>query len=304
MTTYRVHGLLIASQIPLPELAAHAMSAASRPDAVIELGEVPASLDGGIETVDGVIVAGDALLIEIEDVGRFLVEDARLITIAPEPGASDAVVRAFLYGAGLSMLLQQLALMPVHASGAVIGDAARLFLGPSGQGKSTLAAALSRRGRRLIADDKVVIRAGPSRPTVWPGVPTLSLSTASAVACARDEAERVIAEEEFGKHLYLVPDQFAARPAPVAAIYVLDWAEPGAGAPELSRLAPFEALVELRQNLNHGSLVAPLGLEADFAAWAEDIIAAVPLYRLRRPRDLPSLDAVVDVVLAHEPGND
>lgn len=296
MTIYRVHGLNIASELDLPELVATARPGA-RPDARIVLDNVAAEMDGGQTTEDGFVMAGESILIDVDGIARFLVEDGQRITIGRAPDAAPDAVRAFLYGAAFSVLLQQLALMPLHASAVVVDGEAIAFLGASGHGKSTLAAAFAKRGHPALADDKMVVRMSGGRLSVAPSPPLLTLDPAAAVAHGHGAERRVSSARRFGKHSYLLPEYYTDKTAPLAAIHVLDWS-PVDASPKLTRLSPFESLLELRSNMNAGLLVEPLGQETDFIAWAEDIIAAVPVYRLTRPRNLGAIDAVVDAVIA------
>src|SRR6185436_17962029 len=71
-------------------------------------------------------------------------------------------------------VLQQRGLLPLHASALLLGAGAIALLGPSRAGKSTLAAALARRGHPVLADDVVPVSPEPT-PTVMGGSSVLQV---------------------------------------------------------------------------------------------------------------------------------
>jgi serine kinase of HPr protein (carbohydrate metabolism regulator) len=73
------------------------------------------------------------------------VKCGRSIVVQPNPEASRVEIETFLMGTIAGILLHQRGIMPLHGSCVEINDAAIALTGPSGRGKSTLAAALARR---------------------------------------------------------------------------------------------------------------------------------------------------------------
>ena len=88
----------------------------------------------------------------IYDVDR---EGREVIVETGDPAAAE--VRVFLLTAVLSALCLKRQLFPLHASAAVVDGGAVAFVGSSGVGKSTIAAALMRQGHMVLADDLTVI---------------------------------------------------------------------------------------------------------------------------------------------------
>ncbi len=130
-------GLDIQSVIPLPGC----VEAEGTPDVSIRFGEVPDSLPNA-STIRACTQArpGQFLLI-VDRVAKYLVENGDIITIQPAPGATEDEIRLFLMGSAWSALLLQRGLLPLHGSAVQVNDKAYVLAGPSGNGKSTLAAA-------------------------------------------------------------------------------------------------------------------------------------------------------------------
>jgi len=204
-------------------------------------------------------------------------------------------MRVFLYGAAFSALLQQRRLMPIHASVVVIGDCAVAFCGGTGRGKSTLAAAFAARGYAVLSDDKIVLRRSPAGLFAFPTPPVLSLYPEAAQATEQATANRVSERKKFGKHCYLVPDAYFCEPALLTHIFFAKWEEDGF---DIVPLSPFRGLTELRQNLNVGTLIGPLGYEPDFMRWTQDIMKYCHLFQLCRRKDFAQMGAAVDRIIA------
>jgi len=294
---YNLHGLILASTLELPELIGQQVDHDSEPDATIEVGDVPTEISNAELSEEGFLIGSNEILIPIDGVARYLAQGGRRIIIHPLAGASHELVRLFLYGAALSAFLLQRGLTPLHASAVVIADRAVAFAGPRGHGKSTLAASLIARGYAVLSDDKITVQPRPTGIFALPGPPILSLFPSAARATGQSRKNRVSDLKKFGKYSYLVPQPYMSTSARLTHVFFMDWAEHPCVT--ISQLAPFEGLVQLRQNLNLGSMVGPLGLEQDFIRWARAMIGEVQLLSLIRPRDLARMDEVLDQIVAY-----
>src|SRR5436190_17257795 len=134
--------------------------------------------------------AEDAIVLEWRAVGRFTIRPDHSVKVEPARDAAAALVREFLRGPVAAVRLRQRGLLVLHGSAVTLNGRAVVFCGASGWGKSTLAAALHRRGHPLLADDFAAIRIGarggatlraaPPFLKLWPdSARTLGLSTAA-----------------------------------------------------------------------------------------------------------------------------
>lgn len=178
---YSLFGLLIRSDIELPELIAG--DPAATPDAVITIASVPppAGTDRGPLVVDG------AAVLVIEGVARYAVRDGRDLRVEPAPGADERDIRLYLLGSAMGLLLHQRGLLPLHANAIELHGGAVLFAGASGGGKSTLASWFHDRGVAVIADDVCVVHFDAAgAPVVSPGVQRLRLWRDALEEAGRD----------------------------------------------------------------------------------------------------------------------
>ena len=90
--------------------------------------------------------------------------------------------REILAGPALVLALALRGTWCLHASAAIFKESLILFLGESGQGKSTLAAYLAtakNSGWRLVADDILPVTMAPNGVIAWPRFPQLKLPSQS-----------------------------------------------------------------------------------------------------------------------------
>lgn len=173
---YRLHGLLVRSALPL--------SGFVRPDGQHDVDvrwtpwkSVPAEPPPG-RLVAAAVASGRLLYAAAEEGGRWtlrvggicdFVIDGSLdaVECRLDPGADPAFVAVLLAGLVVAFLLNLAGECVLHASAVEIDGVAVAFAGPSGGGKSTLAALLCGTGARLITDD--VLRLGVAEGVVCVG---------------------------------------------------------------------------------------------------------------------------------------
>ena len=165
----RIHGLRIESSIILPGLAQ--IRGSEPADVAFHLSGAPlqepmaparllyrsrteadpsdATLTVGLDARGLVCFRySDGTAIDVE-----LGDGTARITASIAPGQILEDLTTYLYGAVLGFLLRSRGVLAMHASCVANEDGAILLAGDSGAGKSTTAAALDRRGWRVVSDD-------------------------------------------------------------------------------------------------------------------------------------------------------
>jgi len=216
--------------------------------------------------------------------GRFVVEDGAYVLAWPQAGVEPATLAQWLTGPLLAVAAMQRGRLVLHGAVIRIGSAAVVVLAHSGVGKSTMATACAGRGHALLADDIAVVDAGDGdHPRVHPHAPFVRLHEPPAGVEVR--ASWMAAD----KRTYALP-ALASDPAPIAALVTLDDGDfacerldPGAAAIELVRYSFCRPLLVDIQRARHLRQCAHLA-------------ARVPVWSLRRPRELTVIPAVVDAL--------
>lgn len=285
------YGLLIDSELPLPDLAP-APAAPSGPDVVVRLGPVAPPSAAAVALPRGLWVDGDRIGIDVPGVGRYACEHGDRITVAPDPGATDARLRLFLLGSALGALLAQRGLLVLHGNAFVVDGGCAIVLGHSGAGKSTLAAEMHRRGHVVLSDDVVPVDATGHALPGWPRI-KLWQDALDRLGVPSDGLDRV--DSSFAK--FHVPLDRAAgplAPVPVRWIYVLDRHDGPLRVVPVTGAAAFTSLHE--HSYRNEILVG--ALRRTHLAHSAALVATARLARVERPRDTDSVTSSADAILA------
>jgi hypothetical protein len=284
----RAYGLHIASELDLPGFGV-ADGAQAVPDVAIKFGHGPGGpADAGASWYQ---VASHALRFAIPGVGAYLIQDGNRITVAPEAGADPAEVRIFLLGSAMGALLLQRGLFPLHGSAVATPQGAMVFCGPSGIGKSTLAAHFQRRGYRLLSDDVCAVSPdGRGGLQVLPAFPHLRLC-ADAVDRLFDAGDRPPARADVDKLVLDLGEGLSPEPLPLAAVHQL--VDLDAGGPERVAVRGFERVRLLAENLYRPHFLPGMAARGEVLRLAGAIAQHAEVFELRRARDAAGLDALV-----------
>jgi len=290
---YSAFGLQIASVFAIPELTP---SDASCPvDLTVEFGTVPLSPESLEKPQMRFEVREPGLYVEIPRVARFLVTGGSTILIDPHPDATEEVIRIFLLGVVMGVLLHQRGYSTFHASAAVVTGGAVAFMGSRGYGKSTLTAAFQARGHKILTDDILAIRPVDGHLWVQPAFPRLKLMPDSSLYLGEEPVVQGDLHPALRKHSLYVHDSIAQAPCPLRRIYLLDKGEKIA-------IEPIEGARAIREIIPHGYMVQ-FGLEAlraqNPAAFLEQSAAlarTASLRRLVRSEALEDLPQLLDLI--------
>ena len=294
---YMVHGLRIASELelPIPEIKSELFS--NKVDVRFEVGRIPSMRFKVLGSRFGFRIGAKETAFEIQQLSRFLVSGGNRVIVDAATDANPSAVCLFLLGGAMGALMHQRGLMPLHGSAVVIRKHGVAFLGPSGRGKSTLAAAFSRGGYPLLSDDHVVLSRGHNgQYMIPPGFPLIRLK--SLAVLANSNLTQVFTVPEIDeKWAVPLPGRFIGNAVPLRAIYFLEWYR--RKSPEVGDLHKFDALIRLRRDVALPFFVDIKRREAKFFSWALALLEQVPAYALRRPRSLDRMDELIAIVDKH-----
>ena len=288
---FQAFGLTISSTVAGPELLAQPED----PDVIIHYGAVPEVLDDVEKSSDWYQQNSEAVLLKINSIANYLIIQGKKIVIHRAPGAHDDEVRLFLFGSAFGALLHQRGLLPVHGSAIEVRGGAVLFVGPSGQGKSTLAGAFHQRGYRIIADDVCVVStANGELPLVYPGFPRLKLwsDTLEKLGKSPQGLHKITPVME-KRHLPL-DTGFCATPRPLLRIYELTTTDTQEF--ELIRLRGIDKLVTIIEHTYRPEFLAGADRKKLHFLQCAAAVRQAAVSRVTRPRLPFLLDDLVDLV--------
>jgi hypothetical protein len=168
-----------------------------------------------------------------------------------------------------------------HAGAFVAGGMAWGILGSKGAGKSSLLAMLASMGVPVLADDVLIVN---GRLDVLAGPRCVDLRREAALALGLGESIGVLGtRERWRMHLRPAPCD-----VPLGGFVCLEW-----GSPAVSHVPPNDRLRTLYANL-----ALLLGEQRDPAALSTLMeLLALPMVRIRRPREIERIAETADLLL-------
>lgn len=295
---YRVYGLTISSPLSLPIPFAPSSTRASVRFRPAGASEFPPRGRRAPSWFQYRTLSGGAAHLEWRGLFEFLVSpDGRTIHYRRLARATDHSLGTYLLGQVVSFSLVARGAEPLHGTAVTIDGEAVVFLGQSGEGKSTLGAAMLRRGARIVSDDLIAIHRRGSVRVVQPGPARLKLYRRVARAIVGRRRESRMHRDTAKLVVPMRSHERSRRPAHLRAFYVL--ARPNGRRTRdiaIETLSPGAAVIELvRASFN--LVVSSPERERTRFAIASELARSVPVKRLTYPRSLAVLPEVCDAIL-------
>jgi hypothetical protein len=291
---YAAFGLRISSPFLLPELQLVPCDGAPA-DVVIELGSTPGHLPGGVELPPFMQVAHNRFLLDAP-AGRYLLEGGRTIMIDPAANATNLDLRLYLLGTVMGALCFQRGVLPLHAAVVDTPRGAVAFAGPSGVGKSTLAAQFLRRGGTVLADDLVAITSDETlAPWVQPGLNRIKLWRDSLALAQVTDADLPRIAEGVEKLSYTTPA--VSAPRPLRSVYILRPSDDCCS--EILPLTGPEAVGALIDNLYRWPLAVAMGQAPRQFRLSTALASHCSVFEIRFRHDSADAFKLHDMAVAH-----
>ncbi|MGF1601043.1 MAG: hypothetical protein ACFCU8_03325 [Thermosynechococcaceae cyanobacterium] len=277
-------GLTLQSDFPIPELPIAPQATASEPVVVrLQPGDlrdhIPEAL---LEQPIGFQIKDQSAVVYLNGVGVFLVNGGNHVTVIPAVHAPELQVRQALMGIVMALVLHQRNYLVLHGSAVSIEGKAIIFLADSGEGKSSMAAALYAQGYPLLTDDLTAIDlAGAARVAI--AATPIKLYPEMAQLLKIDDPSQALPN----KHLYQINVQPDLGPQPLHRIFILGSAPTFAVAPPL----PLPQAITELMRFSGLKAILPARDAAHFSQCAA-LAQACPIQELKRPRDVSQLSKI------------
>jgi hypothetical protein len=302
--TYSLYGLTVGSAIPLP-CPREERALASPEIELLECGPIEIeqacnrariSFQGNGFWQSSIFADGSAHVVWKEHFEFVVSADAKHVLWRKLQEVSNEVFFTYFLGQVLSYCLLARGIEPLHATAVVVGNQAIAFLGDSGFGKSTLAAAFLQKGYALLTDDVLALEFRDEKVWARPGIARVKLNPDSADAVFG--GHRSIPMNSFtSKMIFPLNDsQHGNRMVALRALYVLPHT-PSKSRIMVRRLSGRSSFLPIVQNTFNTTVLHAGRLKQQFA-FASKLASIVPIKRLSYPRRLEMLAAVADAILA------
>lgn len=295
--SYHVFGMNIQSVIPMPIHPAPHLPPGFPPDITIVYGDAPAALaNPRFKGVRFQAAPGEFLLC-VDNIARYYAQNGSRVTVTPLNGASENEILVFLMGSVMGALLHQRNILALHAGAIEVNGGSVIFTGPSGVGKSTLAAGFHRRGYSFLADDVCAVLAHDDCPAVIPGVPLLKLwgDVLEMLNTDRNELKSLRWNGSMEKY-YLQAENIPQAPVPVHSVFILEITN--TERMEVTTLQQGEKITHIISNTYRRRFLEGVGGKTEHFRHCAAVAARANVYRVARPLRGFLLNELMDMVEA------
>lgn len=303
MLVYRIAGLRVAADMTLPGL--EPVDDGLPADVTMCAGAVPAALEAPKAATAFWQADAGRFLLSLPQVGRFLVSGGTSIVADPAPGSALDDTLPFLIGTCIGAVLHQRGLPVLHGATVAWRGRAYVLCGRSGQGKSTLAAALCKAGCTLVADDiSALVTDADGRPAVAPDGRRLKLFAPTIRKLALEAGQGGMIRADIPKYYVAPPSGPAPDAVPLGGVCRLSRVR---GGPPLAtaRLSPLVAAQVLADETYRARIARACGADGRAMAAMVAVVRQVPVATLTLADDIRVLEATAAALMARwERGGD
>ena len=223
-------------------------------------------------------------------IGKFKIT-ADSIIVDPAENVDKVILRNFLLGTVFATLLRLKGLFVLHASSININGSAVAFSGFKGYGKSTTAMAFYNEGYPIVADDYITIQFDNDIPIIFPGFPSLRLSSKSRAAMGLNFDKSNLEKDIMDKSYASVPKSFSSNKISLKRVYILQRSKKT----KIIDLKPQEAFMEIVKNTFGIHMFSKSELPNNFFQ-CEKLVKKINVSILEIPDSLEKMNEVVKIV--------
>ncbi len=215
---------------------------------------------------------------------------------------SSETIRHLLLDQVIPLTLSERGKLVLHASAVVTTKGAIVFLGETGQGKSTLTASFAQRGFSVLTDDCLLLEEHNGQIFGIPSYPGLRLWPDAISALFGNKSRLPRVAHYADKKRLTARDgqlQFSMEAVPLRKIYVLAATQQTESSmATLVQLSPRDAFIELIAYSYRLGISGHKRLSKEFELIGS-VASSLPVCRLASPQDLSLLPVVQNAILAN-----
>ena len=291
---YRVYGLNIESEIKMPELSK--LDKDSNIDAKINYGTVSDEIKDFIKMGYMANYQKQDMWFNIPDLAIYHITNGNQVIIEPYENADNQLIKVYILGSVLGMVLLQNNMVAIHGGGIVINDKGYVFTGDKGAGKSTITTALRQRGYKFVADDVCSIKQGEINK-IHPGFGYQKLCDDTMVKLGYNPDDYEPFRSDFNIK-YIVPalDAFVNYEVPFKGVFELTVSDEIENV-EIEEITGIEKIQRLIKNIFRIEMLQYSGgIHSTYFKKCADIAKDIKYYKITRPKDVFSVNEQIKVI--------
>lgn len=258
-------------------------------------GYVPKTLNNALTENSLYAISKDAFLLDLPSGLRFYYARGKGVLYSRPKSVSDSEVKLFLNGTVYGAIAWLNGLLPLHSSAVTLNDKVHAFVGDTGAGKSTLAAALSARGLPLFADDVLILDMNSSAQIMAiPGHKQLKLWKDAIELTKLSPNEPV--RNNIEKYFVDPPMTNQLHPMSIAGLHFLG--DKAQATPQLSVVDGVERFNLVRSVFYRPEFCIALTQKKDLFIRISRILHEIPMFRFDRSKNTALFDESTDFMAA------
>lgn len=297
---YRVYGLNIESTIEIPEFEIIDRDLGKNShiniDVKLSYGVVKDEIKEAIE--QGRVANYEKLdmWFYIKNLAIFHIYNGDTVVIEPCKDAELKMVKIYVMGSVLGMVLLQKNVVAIHGGGIVIDGKGCIFTGDKGAGKSTITTAFRKKGYKFISDDVCSIDVGEVN-TINHGFGYQKICEDAMEKLGYNVDDYVPFRGDLNVNKYIVPafDEFTKEDVPLEAVFELKVGdvddvkiEEITGADKINNIIKNIFRIEM---LYYSDGISPIYFKKCIK-----IAKNTKFYKISRPRNVFSVDRQIEII--------
>ena len=291
---YRVYGVNIESKIEIPEF--EVIDSNSDIDVKLSFGVVKEEIIDLITQGHRAKYEKQDMWFYIEDVAIFHIYNGDTVTIEPMGDKNNKMIKLYIMGSVMGMILLQRNMVAIHGGGIVIDGKGCIFTGQKGAGKSTITTALRKKGYKFIADDVCSINIGETN-TIHHGFGYQKLceDAMKKLGYNLDEFEPFRGDLNVNKYIVPAFDEFTKEEVPLEAVFEL--AVGDVDEVKIEEILGANKMNKLIENVFRIEMLTYAGgMEPKYFKQCLDIAKSTKMYRITRPKDVFSVKEQIRLI--------
>lgn len=294
--TYLVYGLIVQSDIQLPELIKYSKRKEQAVDVTVTCKLLPDDIKKSLAEGEKDCFRKDKIWFCIKNVATYYIKNNNSIEFEPFHEADVQKVRSFLLGSAFGMLLIMRGTIAIHGGAVAINEKGIILTGDSGAGKSTLTAALREKGYDFLADDVSVIEGDNSSSlNIMPGYPQQKLCNDAVKEFNYSSLKSIRKiDEDREKYAIAIEDKFRKNYIKLKVIYELNVSD--VKVVQIRKIIGKEKLNVIFNNIFRFGLVKYIGINPVYFKKCLYIAKNVDIYKIIRPRKGYTMKNQIEII--------
>ncbi len=233
----------------------------------------------------------------VSDNLAFRIQNGQSISIGCTTQTSNSDINLYLIGSAWGVLCHQRCLLPLHCSAVTNGGLAIAFCGPSGMGKSTLAAGLTQRGFAHLCDDVAMLELVGDQVQFTPVEKGLKLWRDATDTLQIPRGPRVGTEPDLDKYYVDMPDSQAKATYGLGVIYILSQSTNS----EIT-ITPLSGIEKFRiflENIYRYEWATQIRDSQELISQVFQLLDHIEIYQFSRPKNMMKFAEGLDMLAAH-----